>query len=115
MKGSKRYGRRSTPEFIQPVSDLSEVANANEGEEVEEVREDSYDSAVPRKREVKGPRRDPDGQAPPLSLPQSGVCAQPWTGSQLLSRAYQLSRLQCGCCKRGAGALLLTISWAVLI
>ncbi|CAF88712.1 unnamed protein product, partial [Tetraodon nigroviridis] len=25
VKGSKRYGRRSTPEFIQPVSDLSEV------------------------------------------------------------------------------------------
>uniref|UniRef100_H3DPT5 Ninein n=1 Tax=Tetraodon nigroviridis TaxID=99883 RepID=H3DPT5_TETNG len=48
VKGSKRYGRRSTPEFIQPVSDLSEVAHANKGEE---VREDSYDSAVPRKRE----------------------------------------------------------------
>lgn len=50
MKGSKRYGRRSTPEFIEPISDLSEVRNANPEEE--EVGEDNYDSAVPRKREV---------------------------------------------------------------
>lgn len=51
MKGSKRYGRRSTPEFIDPISDLSEVTNANptEGEDLE----DNYDSAVPRKREVR--------------------------------------------------------------
>lgn len=52
MKGSKRYGRRSTPEFIEPISDLSEVSNANPVEE--EDLEDNYDSAVPRKREVKG-------------------------------------------------------------
>lgn len=56
MKGSKRYGRRSTPEFIEPFSDSPEVKNANpaeeEGEE-EEDREDSDDSAVPRKREVR--------------------------------------------------------------
>lgn len=51
VKGSKRYGRRSTPEFIEPISDLSEVRNANPEEE--EVGEDNYDSAVPRKREVK--------------------------------------------------------------
>ncbi len=55
MKGSKRYGRRSTPEFIEPISDLSEVRNVNpEEEEEEEDLEDNYDSAVPRKREVKG-------------------------------------------------------------
>ncbi|XP_051814957.1 ninein isoform X2 [Acanthochromis polyacanthus] len=49
VKGSKRYGRRSTPEFIEPVSDLSEVPNISpaDGEDLE----DSYDSAVPRKRE----------------------------------------------------------------
>ncbi|XP_062296074.1 ninein [Scomber scombrus] len=49
VKGSKRYGRRSTPEFIEPISDFSEVTNANlaEGEDLE----DNYDSAVPRKRE----------------------------------------------------------------
>ncbi|GLD47747.1 ninein, partial [Lates japonicus] len=49
VKGSKRYGRRSTPEFIEPISDLSEVTNGNpaEGEDLE----DNYDSAVPRKRE----------------------------------------------------------------
>lgn len=69
MKGSKRYGRRSTPEFIEPVSDLSEIPNANPEEE--EVQEDNYDSAVPRKREVKGPRHDPDEQTPSLSPPQS--------------------------------------------
>lgn len=51
MKGSKRYGRRSTPEFIEPISDLSEVGTANPEEQ--EDLEDNYDSAVPRKREVK--------------------------------------------------------------
>ncbi|XP_072222141.1 uncharacterized protein [Leuresthes tenuis] len=49
VKGSKRYGRRSTPEFIEPVSDLSEVTNINPADE--EDLEDIYDSAVPRKRE----------------------------------------------------------------
>lgn len=54
MKGSKRYGRRSTPEFIEPFSDSPEVKNANPAEEGEaEDREDSDDSAVPRKREVR--------------------------------------------------------------
>ena len=69
MKGSKRYGRRSTPEFIEPVSDISEVQNADPEEE--EVQEDHYDSAVPRKREVKVSRHDPDGRTPSLSPPQS--------------------------------------------
>ncbi|XP_043998452.1 ninein [Gambusia affinis] len=46
VKGSKRYGRRSTPEFLEPVSDLSEVNPATEDD-----LEDNYDSAVPRKRE----------------------------------------------------------------
>ncbi|XP_070835087.1 ninein isoform X3 [Chaetodon trifascialis] len=49
VKGSKRYGRRSTPEFIEPISDLSEVRNANPVEQ--EDLEDNYDSGVPRKRE----------------------------------------------------------------
>ncbi|XP_076604864.1 uncharacterized protein nin isoform X8 [Chaetodon auriga] len=49
VKGSKRYGRRSTPEFIEPISDVSEVRNANPVEQ--EDLEDNYDSAVPRKRE----------------------------------------------------------------
>uniref|UniRef100_A0A3B3UE00 Ninein (GSK3B interacting protein) n=1 Tax=Poecilia latipinna TaxID=48699 RepID=A0A3B3UE00_9TELE len=49
VKGSKRYGRRSTPEFLEPVSDLSEVANVNPADE--DDLEDNYDSAVPRKRE----------------------------------------------------------------
>uniref|UniRef100_A0A4W6FNW1 Ninein (GSK3B interacting protein) n=1 Tax=Lates calcarifer TaxID=8187 RepID=A0A4W6FNW1_LATCA len=42
VKGSKRYGRRSTPEFIEPISDLSEATNGNpaEGEDLE----DNYDS-----------------------------------------------------------------------
>ncbi|XP_019953484.2 ninein isoform X7 [Paralichthys olivaceus] len=49
VKGSKRYGRRSTPELVEPISDLSEVANANPAEG--EDQDDNYDSAVPRKRE----------------------------------------------------------------
>ncbi|XP_029316300.1 ninein [Cottoperca gobio] len=44
VKGSKRYGRRSTPEFREPASDFSEATNENPVEE-------NYDSAVPRKRE----------------------------------------------------------------
>ncbi|KAM9777514.1 uncharacterized protein nin [Neosynchiropus ocellatus] len=49
VKGAKRYGRRSTPEFIQPASDLSEtaLAKASEGE----GRDENDESAVPRKRE----------------------------------------------------------------
>ncbi|XP_032355580.1 ninein isoform X1 [Etheostoma spectabile] len=50
VKGSKRYGRRSTPEFVEPMSDFCEVTNENPVE-VEEDLEDNYDSAVPRKRE----------------------------------------------------------------
>nr|XP_020478570.1 ninein isoform X2 [Monopterus albus] len=49
VKGSKRYGRRSTPEFIEPISDLSEVAKSHVVDEKD--LEDNYDSAVPRKRE----------------------------------------------------------------
>lgn len=51
MKGSKRYGRRSTPEFIEPVLDFSEVTNAKPAEEGEDPEEEDND-AVPRKREV---------------------------------------------------------------
>uniref|UniRef100_A0A8D3AL30 Ninein n=1 Tax=Scophthalmus maximus TaxID=52904 RepID=A0A8D3AL30_SCOMX len=37
VKGSKRYGRRSTPELVEPISDFSAVSNANpaEGEDLE--------------------------------------------------------------------------------
>ncbi|XP_058470511.1 ninein isoform X5 [Solea solea] len=49
VKGSKRYGRRSTPELMEPISGLSEITNANLAEGVD--FEDNYDSAVPRKRE----------------------------------------------------------------
>ncbi|XP_027857005.1 ninein isoform X1 [Xiphophorus couchianus] len=49
VKRSKRYGRRSTPEFQEPVSDFSEVTNINPANE--DDLEDNYDSAVPRKRE----------------------------------------------------------------
>lgn len=70
MKGSKRYGRRSTPEFIEPISDHSEVRNTNLEEE-EEVGEDNDDAAVPRKREVKVPDQDPDRRTLFLSPPNS--------------------------------------------
>uniref|UniRef100_A0AAQ5WY82 EF-hand domain-containing protein n=1 Tax=Amphiprion ocellaris TaxID=80972 RepID=A0AAQ5WY82_AMPOC len=74
VKGSKRYGRRSTPEFIEPISDLSEVPNISpaDGEDLE----DNYDSAVPRKREVKGSEffqhhsEPPDTSLPSLSPPE---------------------------------------------
>ncbi|XP_038141081.1 ninein isoform X4 [Cyprinodon tularosa] len=49
VKGSKRYGRRSTPELLEPPQNLSEVTNINAT--AEEDLEDNYDSAVPRKRE----------------------------------------------------------------
>uniref|UniRef100_A0AAQ4NS69 Ninein n=1 Tax=Gasterosteus aculeatus aculeatus TaxID=481459 RepID=A0AAQ4NS69_GASAC len=49
VKGSKRYGRRSTPEFTEPIAGFSEVTDANTA--AEEDPEDKYDSAVPRKRE----------------------------------------------------------------
>ncbi|XP_054597767.2 ninein isoform X3 [Nothobranchius furzeri] len=47
VKGGKRYGRRSTPEFSEPEE--SGVLNLNPADE--EDLEDTYDSAVPRKRE----------------------------------------------------------------
>ncbi|XP_068608338.1 ninein [Brachionichthys hirsutus] len=49
VKGGKRYGRRSTPEFTETFSDLSEVRNANPTEEKD--LDDNCDSGVPRKRE----------------------------------------------------------------
>lgn len=52
VKGGKRYGRRSTPELIEPISDLTETTHVKPADE--EDLEDNYDSAVPRKREVKG-------------------------------------------------------------
>ncbi|KAM9842524.1 uncharacterized protein nin [Aulostomus maculatus] len=49
VKGSKRYGRRSMPEFIDPTSDLSDVMHANLSK-CQDL-EDNHDLAVPRKRE----------------------------------------------------------------
>lgn len=46
VKGSKRYGRRSTPEFLETTSGVPDV-NPADGS-----LEDNDDSAVPRKREV---------------------------------------------------------------
>ncbi|XP_076013883.1 uncharacterized protein nin [Genypterus blacodes] len=50
VKGSKRYGRRSTPELTEPVSDFFEVDNTNTIDD-RHVEGDNDDSAVPRKRE----------------------------------------------------------------
>ncbi|XP_026154680.1 ninein isoform X2 [Mastacembelus armatus] len=49
VKGSKRYGRRSTPEFTEPISDFSQFANSHSVDE--DDLGNNYDSAVPRKRE----------------------------------------------------------------
>ncbi|KAM9433358.1 uncharacterized protein nin isoform 1-T2 [Salvelinus alpinus] len=48
VRGSKRYGRHSTPEFIDAITDFSEAVSSNAT-----VRdpEDHDDSTVPRKRE----------------------------------------------------------------
>ncbi|XP_074548898.1 uncharacterized protein nin isoform X1 [Halichoeres trimaculatus] len=51
VKGSKRYGRRTTPEIIEPFPGTSEARSAQGVEEEEEDPEDGDDSAVPRKRE----------------------------------------------------------------
>ncbi|XP_061599314.1 ninein-like [Cololabis saira] len=47
VKGSKRYGRRSTPEFMACISGRSDDVNPDDEEDLE----DNGDSAVPRKRE----------------------------------------------------------------
>ncbi|XP_029973092.1 ninein isoform X2 [Salarias fasciatus] len=49
VKGSKRYGRRSTPEYLEPVPDSSDASSRNSASEKD--LEDNCDSAVPRKRE----------------------------------------------------------------
>ncbi|XP_041668670.1 ninein isoform X2 [Cheilinus undulatus] len=49
VKGSKRYGRRTTPEFIEPFPGTPDIRTARVVKE--EDLEDGDDSAVPRKRE----------------------------------------------------------------
>ncbi|XP_041928620.1 ninein isoform X2 [Alosa sapidissima] len=60
VKGTKRYGRRSTPEFIEGLGEFSAAASEQEGgpsegqraeEEEDEEDEENEESAVPRKRE----------------------------------------------------------------
>ncbi|XP_030628219.1 ninein [Chanos chanos] len=50
VRGSKRYGRRSTPEFTETLSDFTAVPTGPEGEE-NGPQEGSDDGTVPRKRE----------------------------------------------------------------
>ncbi|CAL8284013.1 unnamed protein product [Lota lota] len=52
VKGSKRYGRRSTPEFVEPLLDSSgAVSDRNAAEENAGGDNEDEDSAVPPKRE----------------------------------------------------------------
>ncbi|CAL8297440.1 unnamed protein product [Arctogadus glacialis] len=52
MKGSKRYGRRSTPEFSEPLLDYSQAfSSRNAVEENAGDDDEDEESAVPRKRE----------------------------------------------------------------
>ncbi|XP_030212680.1 ninein isoform X3 [Gadus morhua] len=54
MKGSKRYGRRSTPEFSEPLLDYSQAFsswNAVEENAGDDDDDEDEESAVPRKRE----------------------------------------------------------------
>ncbi|XP_038865143.1 ninein [Salvelinus namaycush] len=48
VRGSKRYGRHSTPEFIDAITDFSEAVSSNA---TGRDPEDHEDSTVPRKRE----------------------------------------------------------------
>ncbi|XP_042181086.1 ninein-like isoform X1 [Oncorhynchus tshawytscha] len=48
VRGSKRYGRRSTPEFIETIADFSEVVSS---EATGQQEPEDHDSTVPRKRE----------------------------------------------------------------
>lgn len=50
VKGSKRYGRRSAPEFIHTHADSH--TQAEDEEEKDEDAQESDDRTVPRKREV---------------------------------------------------------------
>lgn len=75
MKGSKRYGRRSTPEFTEPIAGFSEVTDANTA--AEEDPEDKYDSAVPRKREVTMfPEQHSEAPAAPTSSSSPSALAR---------------------------------------
>ncbi|XP_031643573.1 ninein isoform X2 [Oncorhynchus kisutch] len=48
VRGSKRYGRRSTPEFIETIADFSEVVSS---EATGQQEPEDHDSTVLRKRE----------------------------------------------------------------
>uniref|UniRef100_A0A4W5RE87 EF-hand domain-containing protein n=1 Tax=Hucho hucho TaxID=62062 RepID=A0A4W5RE87_9TELE len=48
VRGSKRYGRRSTPEFIETIADFSEAVSS---EATGQQEPEDHDSTVPRKRE----------------------------------------------------------------
>nr|XP_046223466.1 ninein-like isoform X2 [Oncorhynchus gorbuscha] len=48
VRGSKRYGRRSTPEFIETIADFSEVVSS---EATGQQEPEDHDSTVPRKCE----------------------------------------------------------------
>lgn len=50
VKGSKRYGRRTAPEFMHTRADSH--AQAEDEEEKDEDAQESDDRTVPRKREV---------------------------------------------------------------
>ncbi|KAM6961327.1 ninein [Aplochiton taeniatus] len=51
VRGSKRYGRRSIPEFIEPVPDFSEIIGSYSAAHDPEDNVDDDDSTLPRKRE----------------------------------------------------------------
>ncbi|XP_064881979.1 LOW QUALITY PROTEIN: ninein-like [Oncorhynchus nerka] len=48
VRGSKRYGRRSTPEFMETIADFSEVVSS---EATGQQEPEDHDSTVPRKHE----------------------------------------------------------------
>uniref|UniRef100_A0A8C3AGQ5 Ninein n=1 Tax=Cyclopterus lumpus TaxID=8103 RepID=A0A8C3AGQ5_CYCLU len=76
VKGSKRYGRRSTPDFPEPILD-SEVTHANAVEE--EDLEDNYDSARWNVHETSAEEYEAEGQMhlwnpDEPSTPRAAVC-----------------------------------------
>ncbi|TRY57987.1 hypothetical protein DNTS_027341 [Danionella cerebrum] len=54
VKGSKRYGRRSAPEFTHTHSD-TQAEDEDEKEEEDDNVQENDDRAVPRKREIVSP------------------------------------------------------------
>ena len=62
MKGSKRYGRRSTPEFIDTISDFSEVKNANPVEQQQQQQQEEEEEVEEAEAEPEEEEEEEQGE-----------------------------------------------------